>query len=45
MLLFLAEHPFMDIRDLNPHIYSGEFFAQNLLFEGLVMITDEGVKP
>ncbi|AOT69547.1 nickel ABC transporter substrate-binding protein [Geosporobacter ferrireducens] len=36
---------FRDIRDLNPHIYSGELFAQNLLFEGLVMITDEGVKP
>lgn len=36
---------FRDIRDLNPHIYSGELFAQNLLFEGLVMITDEGIKP
>ncbi|TCK92623.1 nickel transport system substrate-binding protein [Natranaerovirga hydrolytica] len=36
---------FRDIRDLNPHIYSGELFAQNLLFEGLVMMTDEGVKP
>ncbi|ARE87528.1 nickel ABC transporter substrate-binding protein [Clostridium formicaceticum] len=36
---------FRDIRDLNPHIYSGELFAQNLLFEGLVMITDEGIQP
>ncbi|MEW9121924.1 MAG: ABC transporter substrate-binding protein [Thermotaleaceae bacterium] len=36
---------YRDIRDLNPHIYSGELFAQNLLFEGLVMITDEGIQP
>ncbi|SNS07113.1 nickel transport system substrate-binding protein [Anaerovirgula multivorans] len=36
---------FRDIRDLNPHIYGGELFAQNLLFEGLVMITDEGIQP
>ncbi|KJF28220.1 nickel ABC transporter substrate-binding protein [Clostridium aceticum] len=36
---------FRDIRDLNPHTYSGELFAQNLLFEGLVMVTDEGIQP
>ena len=36
---------FRDIRDLNPHIYSGELFAQNLLFEGLVKITEDGVIP
>ncbi|WP_157047365.1 nickel ABC transporter substrate-binding protein [Alkaliphilus metalliredigens] len=36
---------YRDIRDLNPHLYSGELFAQNLLFEGLVMITDEGIQP
>ncbi|SMP61621.1 nickel ABC transporter substrate-binding protein [Anoxynatronum buryatiense] len=36
---------FRDIRDLNPHLYSGELFAQNLIFEGLVMITEEGIQP
>lgn len=36
---------FRDIRDLNPHLYSGELFAQNLLFEGLVKITDDGIEP
>ncbi len=36
---------FRDTRDLNPHLYGGEFFAQNLVFEGLVMITSEGIKP
>ncbi|MCC5909385.1 MAG: nickel ABC transporter, nickel/metallophore periplasmic binding protein [Clostridiaceae bacterium] len=36
---------FRDIRDLNPHLYGGELFAQNLLFESLVMITDEGIQP
>ncbi len=35
---------FRDIRDLNPHMYSGEIFAQNLLFEGLIFINQEG-KP
>lgn len=34
-----------DIRDLNPHLYSGEMSAQNMLFESLVMNTNEGVKP
>lgn len=36
---------FRDIRDLNPHLYSGELFAQNLLFEGLVMVTEDGIQP
>jgi nickel transport system substrate-binding protein len=36
---------FRDIRDLNPHLYSGELFAQNLLFEGLVKITGDGIEP
>ncbi len=33
---------FRDLRDLNPHIYSGELFAQNLLFESLIRISDDG---
>lgn len=35
---------YRDLRDLNPHLYSGELFAQNLLFEGLVFLNEEG-KP
>lgn len=34
-----------DIRDINPHLYSGEMAAQNMLFESLVIDTPEGVKP
>lgn len=34
-----------DIRDINPHLYSGEMAAQNMVFEALVMNTPEGVKP
>ena len=41
----LVHANFRDTRDLNPHLYGGEFFAQNLLFEGLVVITDSGIKP
>lgn len=33
---------FRDLRDLNPHLYGGELFAQNLLFEALVKIADDG---
>ena len=33
---------FRDLRDLNPHLYNGELFAQNLLFESLVKINEEG---
>ena len=33
---------FRDLRDLNPHLYNGEMFAQNLLFEGLIKINDDG---
>ena len=31
---------YRDIRDLNPHLYGGEIFAQNLIFEGLVHLGD-----
>lgn len=34
-----------DIRDINPHLYSGEMAAQNMVFESLVINTDKGVKP
>lgn len=34
-----------DIRDINPHLYAGEMAAQNMIFEGLVINTVEGVKP
>lgn len=27
---------FRDIRDLNPHLYGGEMWAQNMLYESLV---------
>ena len=33
---------FRDLRDLNPHLYNGELFAQNLIFESLVKINDDG---
>ena len=34
-----------DIRDINPHLYSGEMAAQNMVFESLVVNTEEGIKP
>ena len=34
-----------DIRDINPHLYSGEMAAQNMVFESLVKNTDDGVEP
>ena len=34
-----------DIRNINPHLYSGEMAAQNMVFESLVVNTDGGVKP
>jgi nickel transport system substrate-binding protein len=36
---------FRDIRDLNPHLYSGEMWAQNMLYESLVSITEKGIEP
>ncbi len=33
---------FRDIRDLNPHNYAGEMYAQNMLYEGLVKINNKG---
>ncbi|WP_425475104.1 nickel ABC transporter substrate-binding protein [Brenneria uluponensis] len=34
-----------DIRDINPHLYRGEMAAQNMVFESLVINTNDGVKP
>ncbi|MCG8709737.1 nickel ABC transporter, nickel/metallophore periplasmic binding protein [Brenneria sp. 4F2] len=34
-----------DIRDINPHLYSGEMAAQNMVFEPLVINTEQGVRP
>ena len=36
---------FRDIRDLNPHLYAGEMYAQEMLFETLIDITADGYKP
>lgn len=33
---------FRDIRDLNPHLYSGEMWAQNMLYESLVRYNEDG---
>ncbi|KNZ41141.1 nickel ABC transporter substrate-binding protein [Acetobacterium bakii] len=34
-----------DIRDINPHLYSGEMSAQNMVFEGLTKNEGGEVKP
>lgn len=34
-----------DIRDINPHLYSGEMAAQNMVFEGLTKNEHGKVKP
>lgn len=36
---------YRDVRDLNPHLYAGEMYAQEMLFESLVDITPTGYKP
>ena len=33
---------YRDIRDLNPHLYAGEMYAQEMIFEILVNITEDG---
>lgn len=33
---------YRDIRDLNPHLYAGEMYAQEMLYETLVNITETG---
>lgn len=34
-----------DIRDINPHLYGGEMAAQHMVFESLVVNTEEGIQP
>ncbi len=36
---------YRDIRDLNPHLYAGEMYAQEMLYETLVNITEKGYEP
>lgn len=36
---------FRDIRDLNPHLYAGEMYAQHILYDRLVNIGDKGYEP
>ncbi len=36
---------FRDIRDLNPHLYAGEMYAQSIIYEPLVRVAHEGVEP
>lgn len=33
---------YRDIRDLNPHLYAGEMYAQSIIYDTLVSITDDG---
>lgn len=35
---------YRDIRDLNPHLYAGEMYAQSILYDTLVSITADGMK-
>ncbi len=34
-----------DIADINVHLYAGDMLAQSMVFESLVVTTDEGIKP
>lgn len=36
---------YRDIRDLNPHLYAGEMYAQEMLYETLVNIGKNGYEP
>ena len=33
---------YRDIRDLNPHLYAGEMYAQSILYDTLVSNTEDG---
>ena len=33
---------YRDLRDPNPHLYGGEMFAQEMLFEGLITLGNDG---
>ena len=36
---------FRDIRDLNPHLYGGEMYAQSILYDRLINLTETGFEP
>lgn len=36
---------YRDIRDLNPHLYAGEMYAQEMLYETLLVLTKDGYAP
>ncbi len=36
---------FRDIRDPNPHLYQGEMWFQEIVFDTLVSVEDEGIAP
>ncbi|MGL5253552.1 MAG: nickel ABC transporter substrate-binding protein [Brevinema sp.] len=36
---------FRDIRDPHPHLYQGELWAQNMLFDTLVSLENNGIQP
>jgi nickel transport system substrate-binding protein len=36
---------FRDIRDLNPHLYAGEMYAQGILYDRLIDLTPSGYAP
>lgn len=36
---------FRDIRDLNPHLYAGEMYAQSILYDRLINISEAGFEP
>jgi nickel transport system substrate-binding protein len=36
---------FRDIRDLNPHLYAGEMYAQGILYDRLIDLTTSGYVP
>lgn len=36
---------FRDLRDPNPHLYQGEMWAQEMIFETLVSVEPDGIKP
>ena len=36
---------FRDIRDLNPHLYAGEMYAQGMIYDRLIDISAEGYVP
>ena len=35
---------YRDIRDLNPHLYAGEMYAQSILYDTLVSSAEDGYK-